>query len=120
LGPDDCTPSDGEQRLKKQIQYCRLEERPTTSVISSRCTNFVKNRSQDSSEGSDFESLQGQDFFLSKQVLGPTHLPIQWVPGAVSAGVKQLGREDDSSHPTSAEVKNMWIYTSTPLYVFME
>jgi hypothetical protein len=34
-------------------------------------------------------------------------------------GVKQQGREADHSLPTSAEVKKMWIYTSTPLYVFM-
>jgi hypothetical protein len=27
------------------------------------------------------------------------------------------GRETDHSPPTSAEVKKMWIYTSTPLYV---
>jgi hypothetical protein len=34
-------------------------------------------------------------------------------------GVKRQGRETDLSLPTSAEVKKMWIYTSTPLYVFM-
>jgi hypothetical protein len=33
--------------------------------------------------------------------------------------VKRQGREADHSPPTSAEVKKMWIYTSTPLYVFM-
>jgi hypothetical protein len=33
--------------------------------------------------------------------------------------VKRQGREADHSPPTSAEVKNMWIYTSTSLYVFM-
>jgi hypothetical protein len=63
---------------------------------------------------------RGRIFLLSKQVLGPTQLPRQWVPGAVSVGVKQPGREDDSSPATSAEVKTMWIYTSTPPYVFME
>jgi hypothetical protein len=30
-------------------------------------------------------------------------------------GVKRPGREADHSPPTSAEVKKMWIYTSTPL-----
>jgi hypothetical protein len=40
--------------------------------------------------------------------------PIQWVPG-----VKRPGRETDHSLPTSAEVKNTWIYTSTPPYVFV-
>jgi hypothetical protein len=32
--------------------------------------------------------------------------PIQWVPGALSLGVKQPGREVDYSHPLSAEVTN--------------
>jgi hypothetical protein len=34
-------------------------------------------------------------------------------------GVKCLGPEADHSPATSAEVKNMLIYTSTPPYVFM-
>jgi hypothetical protein len=33
--------------------------------------------------------------------------------------VKLQGREPDHSPTTSAEVKKMWIYTSTPPYVFM-
>jgi hypothetical protein len=51
--------------------------------------------------------------------LGPTQSPIQWVPGAVSLGVKRLGREADHSPPSSADVKNAWSYTFTPQYVFM-
>jgi hypothetical protein len=39
--------------------------------------------------------------------------------GAVSHGVKRHGREADHS-PTSAEIKKTWLYTSTPLYTFME
>jgi hypothetical protein len=31
--------------------------------------------------------------------------PIQWVPGALSLGVKRPGREADRSPPSSAEVK---------------
>jgi hypothetical protein len=31
--------------------------------------------------------------------------PIQWVPGALSQGVKRAGREADHSPPSSAEVK---------------
>jgi hypothetical protein len=46
----------------------------------------------------------------------PTQPPIQWVPGALSLGVKRLGREADHSPPSSAEVKNAWSYTSTILY----
>jgi hypothetical protein len=45
--------------------------------------------------------------------------PIQWVPGALSLGVKRPEHEVDHSPPSSAEVKNAWSYTSIPLYVFM-
>jgi hypothetical protein len=55
----------------------------------------------------------------SRQALGPLQPPIQWVPWAHSPGVKRSGREVDRSHPTSAEVKKMWIYTSSPPYAFM-
>jgi hypothetical protein len=33
-------------------------------------------------------------------------------------GVKRQGREADHSPPSSAEVKNAWSYTSTPVYAF--
>jgi hypothetical protein len=39
--------------------------------------------------------------------------------GGSFSGVKRQGREADHSTPTSAEVKKMWIYTSTLPYVFM-
>jgi hypothetical protein len=39
--------------------------------------------------------------------------PIQWVPGALSLGVKRAGREADHSPPSSAEVKNAWSHIST-------
>jgi hypothetical protein len=48
-----------------------------------------------------------------RPVPGPTQPPIQGVPGALSSGVKRSGREADHS-PTRAEVKNAWIYISTP------
>jgi hypothetical protein len=54
-----------------------------------------------------------------RQALEPTQPPIQWVLEAISPGVKRLGRKDDHSPPTSAEVKKRWIYTSTPPYFFM-
>jgi hypothetical protein len=50
----------------------------------------------------------------SRQALGSTQPPIQWVPGALSPRVKRPGREADHSPRASAEVKKMWIYTSTP------
>jgi hypothetical protein len=40
---------------------------------------------------------------------------MQWVPGSLSFGVKRPGRESDRSSPSSAEVKNAYSYTSTPL-----
>jgi hypothetical protein len=49
----------------------------------------------------------------------PNQPPIEWVPGAFSLGVKRQGCEADHSLPASAEVKKMWIYTSTPPYSFM-
>jgi hypothetical protein len=39
--------------------------------------------------------------------------------GAVSPGVKRPGREADHSPLISAEVKEIWIYTSIPPYAFM-
>jgi hypothetical protein len=48
-------------------------------------------------------------------VLGSHQPPVQWIPR-----VKRPGREADHSHPTSAEVKNTWIFTSTPLYVMAQ
>jgi hypothetical protein len=65
-------------------------------------------------------SVTLRDMFsiLSRPALGSTRPPIKWVPG-LFPGVKRQGREADHSPPTSAEVKKMWIYTSTPLYVFM-
>jgi hypothetical protein len=40
----------------------------------------------------------------------------QWI---ISKKIKWPGREADHSPPASAEVKKMWIYTSTPPYAFM-
>jgi hypothetical protein len=55
----------------------------------------------------------------SRPALGPIQPPIQWVPRALSPGVKRQGREAHHSYQTSAEVKNILIYTSTPPYAFM-
>jgi hypothetical protein len=45
--------------------------------------------------------------------LEPTQPAIQWVPGALTLGVKRPGREADHTPPSSTEV-NVWNYTSTP------
>jgi hypothetical protein len=39
--------------------------------------------------------------------------------GGTFPGVKRPGCEADRSPPASADVKKMWIYTSTPPYAFM-
>jgi hypothetical protein len=46
-------------------------------------------------------------------VFAGTQPPIQWVPGALSLGIKRPGRETDHSPPSSAEVKEC-NYTYTP------
>jgi hypothetical protein len=48
----------------------------------------------------------------------PTSYPMG-TGGFFPGGVKRSGREADHSPPASAEVKKMWIYTSTPPYAFM-
>jgi hypothetical protein len=55
----------------------------------------------------------------SRPALGPTQLPILWVPGVLSLGLKRPVREADHSLPPSAEIKNAWSYTSTPQYICM-
>jgi hypothetical protein len=49
--------------------------------------------------------------------LRPILPPIQQVLGSLSPGVKQPRHEADYSATSSAEVKNVWSYTSTPPYV---
>jgi hypothetical protein len=57
-----------------------------------------------------FDSRQVQTIFLysivSIPALGPTQPLIQWVPGALSPGVKRPGREANHSPPSSVDVKN--------------
>jgi hypothetical protein len=52
-------------------------------------------------------------------LVGSTQPLIQWVPRALSLGVKRPGHEAGHSAPSSAEVKNAWSYTSTPQYALM-
>jgi hypothetical protein len=55
----------------------------------------------------------------SRTALELTQPPIQWVTEGLSPGIKRPGREADHSTPSSAEVKNVWSYTSTLQYIFM-
>jgi hypothetical protein len=66
--------------------------------------------------------LGSEIFFYStssRVALWPIQPPIQWVPWALSPGIKLPGREADHSLPSVAEAKKTWIYTSTPAYAFM-
>jgi hypothetical protein len=56
---------------------------------------------------------------VSRTALGPTQPTIQWVPGAISLGVKRPGREADNSPPSSAEVKMRGAIPPLPKYAFM-
>jgi hypothetical protein len=63
------------------------------------------------------ESRYGQEFSLLHIVqtgsgVHPTFYPIY-------TGGKAAGREAEHSPPASAEIKKMWIYTSTPTYAFI-
>jgi hypothetical protein len=61
----------------------------------------------------------GWEFISSPSRLVPTQPPIQWVPEALSLEVKQPGREAGHLPPSTAAVKNAWIYTRLPSYAFM-
>jgi hypothetical protein len=65
-------------------------------------------------EGSEFESRYGQDF--SPLHLFQTGSGAHPAPYRMGTEDKAAGREADHPPPTSAEVKNTWIYTYTPLY----
>jgi hypothetical protein len=73
-------------------------------------------------EGREFEFRWGQKFSLLLIVqtgsgFHPTSYKMN--TGGSFPRVKRQGREADYSAPTSAEAKKMWIYTSTPAYVFV-
>jgi hypothetical protein len=71
-----------------------------------------------------FDYRRGLGIFLFtakfRMAVGPAQLSIQWVPGALSLGVKLPEREADNSPPSSAEVKEvveLYLHSpSTPLW----
>jgi len=64
-----------------------------------------------------FDSRRGLGNFLfttaSRPALGHFQPFIKLVPGSLSLGIKRPGLEANHSLPSSAEVKNVWDYTST-------
>jgi hypothetical protein len=90
--------------------------RSRDSVVDIDCLRTGRPSGRSSSPGG------GKNFLFStssRPVLGLTQPPIQWVLGALSPGVKRPGREADHSPPINAEIKKMWIYTSTPPYAVL-
>jgi hypothetical protein len=53
--------------------------------------------------------------FSTSSRSAPGSTQSQWVPV-----VKRPGREADHSPPASAEMKKMWLYTSTPQYAYRD
>ena len=51
-------------------------------------------------------------FRVSRLALGPTQLPVEWVPGTISLGVRWPEQGDGQTSRSNAEVKNDWRYTS--------
>jgi hypothetical protein len=105
----------------------RYSQRSTISTKKKKNENIATSRYSDwlragRPRGRSSNPGRVKNFLLStssRPVRGPTQPPIQWVPGAISPGVKRLGRESDHTPPTTAEVMKTWIYTSTPQYAFM-
>jgi hypothetical protein len=66
----------------------------------------------------DLNSWQEQETFLffrvSRPAMGSSQLPIQWILGAISPGVKGQRYESEYSPPPSAKVKNSRITPTFP------
>jgi len=91
-----------------------------------RSVTYQKHGSHDSEQSTPctwLNSQKGDSFLLysraSRPAAEPTNLAMQWVLREVLRGIKRPASEADHSFPPSAEVKNMWIYTSTPFYAFI-
>jgi hypothetical protein len=70
-------------------------------------------------EAKSFRTLSFVKKFLASNKL-QSHITNSIMPNFMTVpGVKATRREADLSTPSTAEVKNTWTYTSTPLYVFI-
>jgi hypothetical protein len=56
---------------------------------------------------------------MPSPALGSIQPPFQWGTGSSFPKVKQVECEADHFPLSSAEVKNVWSYTSTAPYIFM-
>jgi hypothetical protein len=112
--------STGRSKLNKRcvniFSFCSSPKKPRWHIRYSDWLRAGWHRGQSLSPNRVKNSLLSRS---SRPALEPTQAPIQWVLGALSPVVKQPGHEADHSRPTSADIKKMWIYTSTPPYAFM-
>jgi hypothetical protein len=99
--------------MEMMMMMMMIKTTTTTTTTNTELSGIVLGYGQDDRW---FDSRQGLEIFFtiaSREALGPTQPPIQRLPGTLSLGVKQPGREADHSPPPSAEV-NAWSRTFTP------
>jgi hypothetical protein len=76
-------------------------------------------RLRDGRPGFNSREGRGWDFFIRYRCVqtgsGAHPASIQWVPEALSLGIKRRGREADHLPQSSAQDKNAWNYTSNRL-----
>jgi hypothetical protein len=74
-------------------------------------------------EESGFDIRQDQNTSLLptafKQFIGTAQLPTEVAHAPPSPEIKRPGRECDYTFPSSAEVKNVWISTLIPSYIYI-
>jgi hypothetical protein len=88
--------------------------RRNLSIVQARYSDWLRTGQPTPSRGKTF--LHSTSF---RSILGPTQPSVQWLLEDFSPEKERPERESNDSPPTNVEVKNMWIYTSTPLCVFM-
>jgi hypothetical protein len=115
LTPDDRNGSSFRNSVYLNIPQIRENVRSRDSSVGI-ATDYVL-------DGRDLIPGRGKRFLSIPQCpepdLGATLPRIQWVPGALSPGVKRHGCEADHSPRSSAEVKNVGYILQLPPYVFM-
>jgi hypothetical protein len=103
------------ERKVLNTRYYRNWDASADTSGGTRTVYGLDGRARSSSPG----GIENVYFSMScRPALGPTQPPIQWVPRAVSSGVKRSGYEPDHS-PTSVEDKKTPFYATThPLRLY--
>jgi hypothetical protein len=108
-------------RLRFYFSHCIHRRRMRTSqntafAVHDRCDTLYGGYKSDAGVGSGrrrwFLDLYG--FRFSTTLWNVYQPPFQLEPGALSLGIKQLGREADHLPPSSAEVKGAKLYLHSP------